>query len=142
MKCFYCSWLDESKEAGICVGCGKELGRFCPVCKIKYDKNAKFCMSCGGKLEELSGGKAKEQTAETARNQGHGGIEIEFDDDLPRGFSEKGAESSENEKSESFLEIDLGIEAAPDNENPGEKTLKVQTAPDKKTPSYDRNKNK
>ena len=59
MKCFYCSCTDENKDAGFCHGCGKELARLCPVCGIKYDKNAKFCMSCGGKLEDLPVRKAE-----------------------------------------------------------------------------------
>lgn len=127
MKCFYCSCTDENKDAGFCHGCGKELARLCPVCGIKYDKNAKFCMSCGGKLEDLPLRKA-ENTAPEPKQAEDDGIKIEFDDDVPRGVSNAASTPAKKEKEE-FVEIDLGIEAAPE-EDPGEKTLKVHTQPE------------
>lgn len=128
MKCFYCSFSDENKDAGFCHGCGKELARLCPVCGIKYDKNAKFCMSCGGKLEDLPSRKTGNPAPEpkTAENDG---IKIEFDDDVPRGVANV-EESRPKKEKEDFLEIDLGIGAA-EEEDPGEKTLKVHTEPPK-----------
>jgi len=111
--------------------CGKSLARFCPACGIKYEKNAKFCMSCGGKLEDLapSASIAQEYPPEEADEA----VEIEFDDNLERGKPTTGSQSAESEK-EGFVEIDFGIEAAPEEENAGEQTLKVQTAePERKT---------
>ncbi|MBO4698882.1 hypothetical protein J5690_04640 [bacterium] len=128
MKCFYCSCTDEIKEAGFCHGCGKELARVCPVCGIKYDKNAKFCMSCGGKLEDLPARKA-ENAATAPKQVDDDGIKIEFDDDIPRGVSNADESHAKKEKEE-FLEIDLGIDSPEDD--PGEKTLKVQTEPERK----------
>ncbi len=125
MKCFYCSCTDENKDAGFCHGCGKELARLCPVCGIKYDKNAKFCMSCGGKLEDLPVRKAENAATEQKQAEDDS-IKIEFDDAIPRGVSDSSNKSASKEKEE-FLEIDLGIEAQDDD--PGEKTLKVQTEP-------------
>ena len=129
MKCFYCSCTDEIKEAGFCHGCGKELARLCPVCGIKYEKNAKFCMSCGGKLEDLPARKA-ESAAAAPKQPEDDGIKIEFDDDIPRGVSNVEETSAKQEK-EDFFEIDLGIKST-EEEDPGEKTLKVQTEPEKK----------
>ena len=121
MKCFYCSCTDDNRDAGFCHACGKELARICPACGIKYDKNAKFCMSCGGKLEALP--VRKNETAAPAPKQAEDdGIKIEFDDDIPRGVDTNSKPPKEKEE---FLEIDLGIEN-PD-EDPGEKTLKVHT---------------
>ncbi len=80
-------------------------------------------MSCGGKLDDLPVKSEKSETApEPAEDDS---VKIEFDDDIPRGVSET-AESPAKKEKEDFLEIDLGIEAAPE-EDPGEKTLKVQT---------------
>ena len=121
MKCFYCSCTDENRDAGFCHGCGKELARICPVCGIKYDKNAKFCMSCGGKLEALPVRK-NEPAATAPEKAADDGIKIEFDDDIPRGTD---AHSQPPKEKEEFLEIDLGIENPDDD--PGEKTLKVHT---------------
>ena len=129
MKCFYCSCTDENKDAGFCHGCGKELARLCPVCGIKYDKNAKFCMSCGGKLEDLPDRKAETAAATAQKQAEDDGIKIEFDDDVPRGVSNIEESHAKKEKEE-FLEIDLGIGA--EEEDPGEKTLKVQTEPERK----------
>ncbi|MBO7126841.1 hypothetical protein J6W78_04770 [bacterium] len=128
MKCFYCSCTDENKDAGFCHGCGKELARLCPVCGIKYDKNAKFCMSCGGKLEDLPARKAENAAPAAPQKVEDEGIKIEFDDDVPRGVSNVASSPAKKEKEE-FVEIDLGIEAAPE-EDPGEKTLKVHTQPE------------
>jgi len=126
MKCFYCSCTDENKDAGFCHGCGKELARLCPACGIKYDKNAKFCMSCGGKLEDLPVRKAENAAQAAPKQAEEEGIKIEFDDDIPRGVS-KVEETHPKKEKEDFLEIDLGIGA--EEEEPGEKTLKVQTEP-------------
>ncbi len=126
MKCFYCSCTDEIKEAGFCHGCGKELARLCPVCGIKYEKNAKFCMSCGGKLEDLPLRKA-ESAAAAPKQPEDNGIKIEFDDDIPRGVSNV-EETSAKQGKEDFFEIDLGIKNI-EEDDPGEKTLKVQTEP-------------
>ena len=125
MKCFYCSYSDEIKETGFCHGCGKELARFCPACGIKYDKNAKFCMSCGGKLEDLPMRKAENAAPAAPEQPEDNGITMDFDDGIPRGVSTAENNTARKEK-EDFLEIDLGIEAAPEEE-PGEKTLKVET---------------
>jgi tetratricopeptide (TPR) repeat protein len=125
MKCFYCSYSDEIKETGFCHGCGKELARFCPVCGIKYNKSAKFCMSCGGKLEDLPLRKAENAAPAASEQPEDDGIKMDFDDGVPRGVSTAESNTARKEK-EDFLEIDLGIEAAPE-ENPGEKTLKVET---------------
>lgn len=130
MKCFYCSCTDENKDAGFCHGCGKELARLCPVCGIKYDKNAKFCMSCGGKLEDLPDRKAESEAPAAPKQAEDDGIKIEFDDDIPRGTTNIEDNRAKKEK-EDFLEIDLGIEAAPE-EDPREKTLKIQTEPERK----------
>ena len=127
MKCFYCSYSDENKNAGFCSACGKELARVCPSCGIKYDKNAKFCMSCGGKLEDLPPLKKSENTAPEPKKAEDDGIKIEFDDDIPRGVANV-AESHPKKEKEEFVEIDLGIGA--DEEDAGEKTLKVQTQPE------------
>ena len=129
MKCFYCSCSDENKDAGFCHGCGKELARLCTACGIKYDKNAKFCMLCGGKLEDLPVRKAESAAAPAQKQAEDDGIKIEFDDDIPRGVSNVEEKHPKKEK-EDFLEIDLGIAA--EEEDPGEKTLKVQTEPEKK----------
>ena len=130
MKCFYCSCTDENRDAGICSGCGKELARICSVCGIKYDKNAKFCMSCGGKLEDLPAKKADSAVSAASKQAEDDEIKIEFDDDVPRGVSSTAEHHSDKEKDD-FLEIDLGIENASE-EDPGEKTLKVHTEPDTK----------
>jgi len=130
MKCFYCSCSDENKDAGFCHGCGKELARLCPVCGIKYDKNAKFCMSCGGKLEELPVRKADAATEQKQAEEDEG-IKIEFDDDIPRGAAVTENNAAPKAK-EDFVEIDLGIESANEEENPGERTLKVETEPVRK----------
>ena len=124
MKCFYCSCTDENKDAGFCHGCGKELARICPACGIKYDKNAKFCMSCGGKLEDLPVRKTESAAPAAQKPAEDDGIKIEFDDDIPRGVSNIEENHAKKEKEE-FLEIDLGIEAQ--EEDSDEKTLKVQT---------------
>ena len=123
MKCFYCSCTDDNKDAGFCHGCGKELARICPACGIKYDKNAKFCMSCGGKLEDLPARKAG-NPADGPKQVEDDGIKIEFDDTIPRGVS---AHDEPPKEKEEFLEIDLGIENQ--DEDLGDKTLKVQTEP-------------
>jgi hypothetical protein len=126
MRCFYCSSTDENKDAGFCRNCGKELARICPVCGIKYEKNAKFCMSCGGKLEDLPARKA-ENTAPEPKQAVDDGIKIEFDDDIPRGAS---SHSQPPKEKEEFLEIDLGIEDH--EEDFADKTLKVETQPERK----------
>ena len=115
MKCFYCSHTDENREAGICSGCGKELARICSACGIKYDKNAKFCMSCGGKLEDLP---AKQEEEEPQASEYD--LDIEFDD-VPTNVPDQ---KETGKKSEEFLEIDLGGDHHDEDE--GEKTLKVQ----------------
>ena len=85
-------------------------------------------MSCGGKLEDLPARKA-ESAAAAQKQAEDDGIKIEFDDDIPRGVSNAEGSHAKKEKEE-FLEIDLGIDAP--EEDPGEKTLKVQTEPERK----------
>ena len=121
MKCFYCSCTDENRDAGFCHGCGKELARICPACGIKYDKNAKFCMSCGGKLEDLPVQK-NENAATSPKQAADDGIKIEFDDDIPRGADTHNQPPKEKED---FLEIDLGIDNHEEEDD--EKTLRVHT---------------
>ena len=124
MRCFYCSCTDDNKDAGFCHDCGKELARVCTACGIKYDKNAKFCMSCGGKLDDLPSKKTVKSA--TAPKQAEDDIKIEFDDNIPRGAA---AHSQPPKEKDEFLEIDLGM-YDPDkdvDDDPGEKTLKVHT---------------
>ena len=83
-------------------------------------------MSCGGKLEDLPSRESERQAAEPKQAEDDG-IKIEFDDNVPRGVA---SEDSNSKKKEDFLEIDLGIEAPEEDE---EKTLKVQTEPERKT---------
>ncbi|MBO4698425.1 zinc ribbon domain-containing protein [bacterium] len=116
MKCFYCSYTDEIKEAGFCHGCGKELARLCPVCGIKYDKNARFCMSCGGKLEELPKLGQNQNPSKAAEGTGGGS---------PRRKLELKMAPSKKEP----IKIKMGTGAIPENEDPGEKTLRVQSEP-------------
>ncbi|HPS28921.1 MAG TPA: hypothetical protein PLZ43_01615 [bacterium] len=54
MKCFYCSIEIKSEFSENCPGCGKVLGKVCSKCGIEYESGANFCMSCGGKLDELA----------------------------------------------------------------------------------------
>ena len=90
-------------------------------------------MSCGGKLEDLApqASVAQEESAAEPNKA----AEIEFDDDLERGKSNPGAQSAgtESEK-EGEVEIDFGIEAEPEEGDPGEQTLKVHTAEPQRRP--------
>ena len=82
-------------------------------------------MSCGGKLEDLAPKVSIAQEENPAEPEA--AVKIEFDDDLERGKQSPAAQHDEPEK-EGFVEIDFGIEAAPEDEAAGEQTLKVQTA--------------
>ena len=86
-------------------------------------------MSCGGKLEELPVNSGQNQKPVPAAEESS--VKIEFDDGLPRGNSDVSEKPEKKEPApESFFEIDLGIEAAPEeDEDAGEKTLKVQSEP-------------
>ena len=92
-------------------------------------------MSCGGKLEDLTPRASMAQEAKPA--EANEAVEIEFDDDLERGKTSPGGQNASGEsKNENFVEIDFGIEAAPEeeDEDPGEKTLKVQTTEPERKP--------
>ena len=88
-------------------------------------------MSCGGKLEDLAPQASIAQ--EYQPEETDEAVKIEFDDDLERGKQEPKGQGAESEK-EGFVEIDVGIEVAPEDENAGEQTLKVQTAEPEKKP--------
>ena len=95
--------------------CGKNLERCCPVCGVMYEKTAKFCMSCGGKLEDLVPSASMVQEFPPEQN---GGLEIEFDES-PDSETSDPVESivKDDSNSESFVEIDFGIGAASEDEN-------------------------
>ena len=83
-------------------------------------------MSCGGKLEYLA--PQQTQTAQASEEA----VKIEFDDDLERGKSVSGSSARTESKNESFVEIDFGIESPSQEEDSGEKTLKVEVEPERK----------
>lgn len=88
-------------------------------------------MSCGGKLEELL--PKAEKKPSPAPVEAAAAPELEFDDGIPRGNSDIDETAAKKPKEESYFEIDLGIEAPPEDEDPGEKTLEVKTEPVRKT---------
>ncbi len=55
MNCFFCQ-IPVPDDAKLCSACGRDLGKVCPSCKLLYERGANFCMSCGGKLTDRSGG--------------------------------------------------------------------------------------
>jgi len=52
MKCFNCENIVE-ESFKVCPNCGKTLPKVCINCGIRYEDKARFCTSCGSKLETL-----------------------------------------------------------------------------------------
>ena len=53
MKCYFCqSTVNINDEK--CPSCSKALKKHCVPCDILYEAKGKFCISCGGKLEDIS----------------------------------------------------------------------------------------
>ncbi|HNT28099.1 MAG TPA: zinc ribbon domain-containing protein, partial [bacterium] len=58
MKCFFCQIPVPDNEPS-CAACHRDLAKACPACALLYEREANFCMACGGKLSDRYAGAAK-----------------------------------------------------------------------------------
>lgn len=58
MKCFFCQ-IPVPDDGSSCAACHRELAKACPSCALLYERDANFCMACGGKLSDRYAGAAK-----------------------------------------------------------------------------------
>ena len=69
MKCSKCNHVNPD-NAKFCMECGEKLENVCPKCGAKPPSEAKFCMECGTKIDDVpTSSEAKVLKLEDMQNQ-------------------------------------------------------------------------